>query len=142
MHNPDMTFISTADTPLISSLDAQNVITDGGVPLVVSGQLGGRSMTITAIHGLATFGIPDGKPDSGGCIGWIGPCNYPVFHCVKGQGCTPTGMTIPRLENRPMWIIDVAGASFVGSGASFNHTVYAVDEMTKTVLFTWGYDGP
>lgn len=30
MHNPDMTFISTADTPLISSLDAQNVITDGG----------------------------------------------------------------------------------------------------------------
>ncbi len=148
----DLILIGTADPPLLSALDAQNILADTGIYWALSGNfVDGTPVTITAIHGLATSGFAVdptkiGNTGPGGCVGWLGPCNYPVYRCMNrtqpGSMCMPTGEIIPRFENRPSWVIDIGGASFVGSRTSVNHSVYLIDEMTASSTFIWGYQGP
>jgi len=150
----DFTFVGATNAPRISSLDAQNALADEGVPWALGGTFpsqSGASVTITAIYGVATLGrpidtstfvFPNGQGATGGCINWAGPCNLPVYKCVRGAPCTLTADVIPRLENRPAWVVDVGGATFYGSQISYNHTVYLVDEETKSIPIIWGYNSP
>jgi len=129
----NFTLIGTADSPLLSALDAQNILADGGISWALGGNyLDSTPVTITAIHSLTTSGFAVdpakvGNTGSGACAGWLGPCNYPVYRCMQrtqpGSMCMPTGEVIPRFENRPSWIIDLGGVAFVGNRTSVNHAV-------------------
>lgn len=144
---PSVTFRALTTAPGISQHDAQQAIDNRGVPGAFGGAVNGKQVTATAIHGVATFGHPgtrsaaNGSPLSGGCVNWFGPCNLPVEQCVKGVGCSRTSAVIPRLENRPMWIIDLGNIEFRGSHSTFNHAVYAVDDATRSVVYAWFYNG-
>lgn len=150
-NGPNLTFVSTLDTPTIALPDALALIDTKGIPFALGGQYAGKTVAINATHGRATFGFaadtskvkaPRGGQFTGGCAGWLGTCNIPVQQCVKGQGCTLTGQVIPRLENRPMWIIDYGNIVFPTSGRPANHAVYAIDDQTRSVILIWGYNGP
>ncbi len=151
---PDLTFVGTANRPKISSFDVQNTLADAGIPWALGGDFPGRPgmpVMITAIHGVATFGqptdtstlvSPSGNGATGGCVNWGGPCNLPVYKCVRGGACSQTAAVIPRIENRPVWIVDIGGAVFYGSQINYNHTVYLVDEENNSIMVVWGYNSP
>lgn len=119
----DLTLIHTAIQPLMSKDEAIEITANFGSPPAISD-------TVTATFGLATFGWFDSPTQS-----WIGIQNVPM----------PSGETLSRIENRPMWIVDYGDMAVDGAGcpecapASFNHLVYAVDVRTKAILFTWAY---
>ncbi len=98
------------------------------------GQFDGKLITVTATFGLATFGKPgaDGK--------WIGFTGVPEFTCTGIRQCTRTGKMLDHIENRPMWVLDYKNLTFYGSGATYNHTVYSVDDKTGLMLYGWTYN--
>lgn len=153
-------------TSLPSTLQQQNllkVIADQGYhePNVPTGQLyQGKAMTVTALFGLGTVGRPgatgaipnapnsgvSGAPSLSGtlppaCVNWQGPCNIPVRTSVGGQ-CSDTGQVIPRIEKRPLWIVDLGNAPLFGSRHTFNHSVFVIDDVTGNVIEVIGWDGP
>lgn len=100
------------------------------------GQFDGKVVTVTATFGLATFGKPgpNGK--------WVGITDVPEFTCAAIRQCTRTGKTLDHIENRPMWVLDYKNLTFYGSGATYNHTVYTVDDKTDLMLYGWAYNEP
>lgn len=128
----ELTLVDTGATPLISQEQAMQAVADLGVPWGLGGRWQGKPVTVSAAHGLATFGRPgeNGKP-------WVGDRNILL----------PNGKRLDHIEDRPMWIIDYGNTIGYGGGcpecppAIFDHTVYAVDTQTEAVLKIWFYKG-
>jgi hypothetical protein len=155
----DIALRVTDTAPPISAEAAMQVAQDTGYPYALGGLYEGREVTVTARFGRLTYGRPgdttglhgaDGvSPLTGACAGWIGPCNWPVQTCHAGQ-CSRTDKVIPRIENRPYWILDYAnviGPGGVGCDGCpeppvHNHTVLIVDALDKFVLMGYGYTAP
>ena len=129
-----LSLIRAAVPPAISQQAAMQAIADQwGVPWALGGQWEGKPVTVQAWYGLATFGEPNrnGK-------GWIGYQNIRL----------ETGEVLDHIENRPVWIIDYGNTVFHSAGCpgcppppKYNHTVYAVDVLTGTVMMVWPYVG-
>jgi len=146
----NVTLRQTTLPPAISQQGAMQVVADRGVAWGLGGQVDGKTVTVTAVHGLGTIGhpgdtaslhLPQGGQVAAECVNWLGPCHFPTQQCAKGV-CAAAGPIIGRVENRPLWILDYGNTTFVTSHSVLNHSVYAVDEVTRSVLQVWGYQGP
>lgn len=125
----NLTLRRPATNPQLSAQDAMRLVT---APWGMGGDYKGKKVTITATYGLATLGSrgADGK--------WVG----------GPRNLTIAGQVLDYIENRPMWILDYANTEFIVGGCpapcppppTYTHTVYAIDEQTKILVFGWFYE--
>ncbi|HLI51163.1 MAG TPA: hypothetical protein VKU87_05165 [Thermomicrobiaceae bacterium] len=121
----------TDEAPLITEQQAKQAIAKIGVPWALADNSSSSSVRVRATYGVGTFGQPgvNGAP-------WIGDRNIPL----------PDGERLDHVEGRPMWIIDYKGPKAYGGGCPgcppdvYDHTVYAVDGQSDTVLKIWFYN--
>ncbi len=116
----DLTLVRTGTAPTISSTEALDIVRNS-ITAPLTDQ-------ISSSFGLATFGTRDTRGI------WVGDQNVRL----------PNGEIIDHIENRPMWIIDVGGVEGAVGGPTtrpYNHVVFAVDAMTRGVVFVWSYPG-
>jgi hypothetical protein len=89
----------------------------------------GRPSTLTAAHGLATFGW------LGSDGGWRGLRRVPL----------PDGTILDHIDGRPMWILDFGNVHADPGGnpttpiPTPNHAVFAVDDQAGAVIAVWTY---
>ncbi len=154
---PILTMRVTDQAPLITQQEAQQIAFDASYPYAFGGNYEGREITVNAVYGLLSHGFPgdtsglhlgdDVTPLTGPCAGWVGPCNIPVKTCRDGV-CKDTGKTIPRIEQRPYWLLDYEGFHFERQACPdcpiqvFNHAVLVVDAQDKFVLMGFPYTSP
>jgi len=146
---PNLTLSWTSQLPLITQQEVVNILHQSGVKWEAGTQRADKTITLTAIHGLATFGhagdtsgiaLPDESYPKGACANWLGPCPLPIIKCTDGGICGDTGRVHGRLEKRPMWIIDYgnmlieSGGSPLGQPSTANHIVYWDRESLYHVL--------
>ncbi len=146
-YSPGLNLIYSSAPPLITPQEALRIVYNTGVPVGVDAVYNGKTVPISAIHGIATFGkaFPDGTQR------WMGPQNIAVKTCDDSRKCVLTGEVLKSIENRPMWILDYAldesvfrpvqpGACGVTVQCeTHNHAAFAVDTKLKTVLYSWSY---
>ncbi len=147
----DLTLVSTNLPPTISQETAMRAVYNLGLTFALGGQVvNGKSVTLQATFGLATFGklANDGK-------NWEGNVNIPIQTCTSDGKCRTTGQILDHIENRPMWILDYGNTIWPGSArpsdtcgkspcptpVTYNHSVYAVDAITGVPMFAWPYSG-
>jgi hypothetical protein len=117
-----------------------------GLPFAFGGTFNGKTVSLTATYGLATFG----KRNQNGL--WEGSVNIPIQTCNADGKCNPTGKYLDHIENRPVWILDYGNTEWPASARPcatslcptptvYNHSVYAVDAITGAPLFGWPYQG-
>jgi hypothetical protein len=115
-----LTLVRSGSSPPISSADALQIVRGS-----IAGPLTDQ---ITSTFGLATFGHRDAEGR------WVGDMNVRLAN----------GEIIDHIENRPMWIVDVAGIEGAVGGEPtepYNHVVFAVDIGSRGVVFVWSYPG-
>lgn len=115
-----LTVIRSGSAPTLSSADALEIVRGS-----IAGPLTDQ---ISSTFGLATFGHRDAHGQ------WVGDMNVRLAN----------GEIIDHIENRPMWIIDVAGIEGAVGGEPtepYNHVVFAVDIESRSVVFVWSYPG-
>lgn len=121
--NVDLTLVRMAELPLLTQEQAIRSIHDLGVPFALSKDWLGQDVTITATYGLATFGYRSHEGAE-----WVG------FR----SALLSTGELLDHVERRPMWIIEYNVV--FNEDPLLSHTAYAVDALTSTVLWAWGYN--
>jgi len=142
--------INVTENPLIPVEVAQLSVANIGISWALGGEVDGKPIILSATYGSGTFGgyTNDGK-------NWVGPMNFPVRNCSSDGKCTPTGQVLEHIENRLMWILDYGNAKMTAVAPpsqacksvactpvpDFNHSVYAVDALTKDVILIWFYYG-
>jgi hypothetical protein len=94
----------------------------------------GLAITVNITFGLVTVGHrgSDGQ--------WYGLANIAEFSCTAVRQCTKTGKLLDHVENRPIWVLDYKNLITFGTGTSYNHTVYLVDDATGQFFYLWGYN--
>ncbi len=90
---------------------------NAGAPWERGGLWAGHQITVTVTFGLGSLGRlqADGS--------WIPAFSPPGFTCTAVGKCTPTGKSLPRIENHPGWVIDYDGLPFCGTGGCDSHSV-------------------
>lgn len=109
---------------------------NAGAPWERGGLWNGEQVSVTVTFGSGSLGSlqADGS--------WHASFNPPEFTCTALRKCTPTGKTLQRVENRPMWVIDYEGLRDCGSVGCDNHTVYIIDDLTGVLFYGFGYSSP
>lgn len=165
-HHPDgdingaLRVTSTADPPIITQQEAQQIAVDTGYTYALNRTSDTQHLTLEGLYGLATIGIaadtsglsaylPDGgaHPLPTACSGWVGPCPMPIVICKAGQ-CTDTGKRLGPIKDRPVWVLDYGGFHWERQGCPacpkqlFTHAVIVVDAQEKFVVLGYGYTSP
>jgi len=142
-----MTLLYTDIAPAISQQGATQIVyhflgNQQDWALGNGGKRQGKTVTVTAHYGAATFGglTKDGKT-------WGGLQNVHVRSCDNSGKCSANGQVLKHLENRPMWILDyvnveenVPAPMCMNQSCTpisippTNHVVYAVDIQTNSVV--------
>lgn len=106
---------------------------NAGAPWERGGLWNGRQITVTVTFGLGSLG----SLQAGGS--WIPAFSPPEFTCTALRKCTPTGKSLQRIENHPMWVIDYEGLPFCGTAACDSHTVFLINDVGGTIYYSFGY---
>ncbi len=134
--------LSTLVIPITSLQKARTAVHNNGMSWALGGTQNGKNVTLTAVFGLVTLGVPN---TSGNKQGWLGPQNINIPTCSNDGKCVPTNVTLNHIENRPMWVLDYGNTDFPAAGPGcfttpcptpqiFNHSVYTVDDQTGAIF--------
>lgn len=157
----------TAEQAVISPEEALQILYNSRFPAIYTGSTNGYPFNVDLIYGLGTVGetIPyrqitstNGVKVPENCKTWSGPCNYPLETC-SSLTCKPSGEVLERIENRPMWIVNITISGSYTAQSKFGpppnakcampngttqpcnqaqtegHFIYVLDALSKSILF-------